>query len=121
MRKNIFDIFDYFDDNFFPSFYNTKSLRREVFSIPTLPTFKKDGQNLTLSLEVPGYGPEDVDVEVKDGNLLVSYGKNSFSTTLPKEGLVDELTATVKHGVLTVSIPAKETKQLETKKIKVLG
>ena len=115
MYKNIFDLFDDLDNTFFPSFY---SARKELFSIPR---FRKEGSNLTLSLEVPGYGPEDVDVQVHENQLNISWDKNKFNITIPKDVVIEELSATVKNGLLTVTVPQKEAKQLESRKIKVLG
>jgi HSP20 family protein len=101
---------------------------------------KETDKNYVLSLEVPGVAREDVDIRV-DGDRLVIHGEKnqeqkkedenyhcierhygSFERvlTLPKEANADNIDASFKDGVLTITIE-RQAKSLpkEAKKIEV--
>jgi HSP20 family protein len=63
----------------------------------------------TVEMAVPGYKPEEIDVNLEDSLLTVS-GKNekrSFTRTfsLPEDIDVDRIHAKVEHGMLTLTLP----------------
>lgn len=92
---------------------------------------------LVLNVDIPGFERNDVDVRVSDHTLTVSAereeekeeGEASYlrrersqrsvrrSIQLPMEVDVDRVSARMKHGVLTVSMPKEETSK--AKKISI--
>lgn len=92
---------------------------------------------LVLTVDIPGFERDDVDVRVSDNTLTVSAereeemeeGEASYlrrershrsmrrSIQLPMEVDPDQVSARMKHGVLTVSMPKEETSK--AKKISI--
>jgi HSP20 family protein len=92
---------------------------------PRLDVYQKDG-NLVIQAELPGLTPEEVEITVEDGDLIIKGEKRAESEAKDKdyyrierssgefyrrqplpEGIKPEqITATLDHGVLEVSIPA---------------
>jgi len=86
------------------------------------------GDNVEIRAEIPGVSEEDVHVSVTDDVLTLrgekkqdssedrgsfhrverSYGSFQRTFTLPKDLQTENITATFKNGVLTVSIPKAE-------------
>lgn len=107
--------------------------------VPRMDMYEEKG-NLVVEMEVPSIKPEDVEVTIEEGHLLVSgktekrtevkedkyYRKEissgSFSRTigLPKNVVADKAEAEYRDGVLKVIIPqqASQGKKV-TKKITV--
>ena len=128
-RRNHYDI-DLFDDMF----------RDPFFARPANQVMKTDiteeGDKYMLSMELPGYSKDDVKIELTDGYLTVSAVKETIqdekkSNFIHKERFygeckrsfyvganVDEanIKASFKDGVLEVSFPKAQTKQIEQKK-----
>ena len=86
--------------------------------------------NFTITLEVPGFAESDIDVHIKGRtlNILADHKDNGKYLTktvtrswlLPPDVAVDQITSTLKLGVLTVVVPKKTP--LTTKvQVKVLG
>ena len=93
----------------------------------TAPTMdiEEDDKNFYIRLDVPGVTPQDINLSVEDRTLILSGERNaehhkesrrSFTTEriygrfyreimLPVEADVDRLHASLKHGVLTVTMP----------------
>jgi len=86
-----------------------------------------DDEKFELSIDVPGVKEEDIDVKLEDGLLTVQgqrmasssdsssqfiTSKFSKSFSLDKTVDVEQITAELKNGVLTVSAP-KDMKRLE--------
>lgn len=82
---------------------------------------------LVFTTEFPGFEKGDVDIAVNDGRLTITaerkseedketkkhrierwYGKLHRSFLLPKSADSEKISATLKNGVLTVSVPKKE-------------
>lgn len=97
---------------------------RGVF--PPLNAFKS-GEDIVVLLEVPGFAPEDLAIESRGQTLTVtgkprggpeitgsyhrrerSSGEFSRSIQLPRDVDPAKATASCKHGVLTVRVPARE-------------
>lgn len=108
---------------------------------PQTPDFRidvrEDDGSYYLDAELPGLGRENVDVTVKDGVLTVEagnetdtdrsaegyhvrerrVGKFARSLSLPDNVDVDKITADIKNGVLTVTLP--KTAAAQPKKIDI--
>ena len=93
-----------------------------------------------LDAELPGFSKEDIHAEVRNGYLTIhaehkseneekdeknnyirrerSYG--SFSRSFDLEGIKsDEITASYKDGVLSLTLPKEETKQTEGRRLEI--
>jgi HSP20 family protein len=98
----------------------------------------EDKDNVFVKAELPGLKKEDIDVSLEDGVLTISgerkseekvegkearrserfYGQFRRGITLSSEVKADQVTATYKDGVLTVTLPkveAAKPKQIEVK------
>jgi HSP20 family protein len=90
------------------------------------PVDIRQGDNeYVIEIEVPGFQPDDVDVEVHEGVLTIKGERSSESESneegvirrerrrgrfirrfsLPNSAPTDEIDANVKDGVLTVTVP----------------
>ncbi|OSQ44754.1 Hsp20/alpha crystallin family protein [Thalassospira sp. MCCC 1A01428] len=95
---------------------------------------------IELSAELPGVEQDDVDVSVLEGVLTVkgekkstresnegarvverSYGSFTRSFRLPENVDADNISATFKNGVLTLSLPKVVEQKPEPRKISVAG
>ncbi len=110
----------------------------ENFSIPAV-NIKENFANFVIEVAVPGLQREKIAIEVEENLLKISsevsnekeetnktedntkftrkefnYSKFKRSFTLPDSVNVDEINATYKEGILTITIPKKE----EQKEIK---
>ena len=82
---------------------------------------------LVFTTELPGFEKGEVDININDGRLTISaereyqedketkkqrierwYGKFHRSFLLPKSADSEKISAQLKNGVLTVSVPKKE-------------
>lgn len=132
-RKNGFDLFDDFfrDDDFFT--------RKERNLMKTDIKDKKD--RYEIKIDLPGYEKENIKVELKDGNLLVSasnstenneeedsfvrrerfFGECSRSFYVGEDIKEEDINAEFKNGILTIEIPKKEEQEKlnEIKKIEI--
>ncbi len=117
----IWDLMEDFRDSPF-------SLTREAVVVPALE-MKEDDSEVTVRAELPGIDPKEVDVSLERGYLTIkgekkqekkqekenylhvetSYG--SFSRTIPVPADIDpdKVRAGYKKGVLTITLPKKET------------
>lgn len=102
---NTFRLFDHFDKN---------NLRHRD------DTIDEEG----IKVELPGVKPSDVDVSVEGRTLKISgksrHGKEFSYVYSLKHGVDDSaITATMKDGLLSVSLPKKQ--ESSTRKIQVSG
>jgi len=94
---------------------------------------------LVVNVEIPGMDPEDIDVSLSEGTLLIkgekkpeaeekdtdyhvmerSYGAFIRSIPLPAEVQSDKISASYKNGILTIVLPKSEGPQKKEIKIKV--
>lgn len=124
--NNLFDGFDE-DGLLMPSF----SLKK-AFNLPKTDV-KEDEKAYTLEMDLPGKTEKDVNVELNNNVLTISsanedkkeeksgkkdnkwiikersWSKFSRSFTLPEDVDPEKLAATVKNGILTVTMPRKES------------
>lgn len=87
-----------------------------------------DEESVVVRAELPGLTPEDIDISIDDGDLTLSgrrsreelpedatyhrqernYGSFTRSIRLPFKIEADEVEATMKNGVLTLTLPRAE-------------
>ncbi len=96
----------------------------------------EDGERITLLANLPGTAQEEVDLSVENGILTIDakptlqapdgyslagqewdYGTFHRTFQLSEAVQVDKISATVKHGVLTVKIPKRD--EVKTRKIEI--
>ena len=109
-----------------------------------LPAFKTDIRETEhayiLEAELPGFSKEDISAEVRDGYLTIhakhsaendkkdennnyirrerSYG--SYTRSFDLEGIKsDEISASYKDGVLTMTLPKEEIKRKEGRQLEI--
>ncbi len=134
-------LFEELDRNFNRLF--SRPLRRRFASTPInrtpLVDFKDKGDKYLVEAELPGLKKEDIEIEVKE-DMLTLKGETKQETKeegedylrqersvrsfyrelpIPADVLTDEAEATFKNGILEISLPKKELKEPEGKKLKV--
>ena len=129
-KRNDFDLFDemFGMDPFFE--------RRVAKLMKT--DIKEKGDKYIIDIDLPGYDKENIDLEIEDGYLKVSakvdknidesdeeekyihqerfYGECSRSFYIGKNIKEEDIKASFKKGILTLTIPKEEQKKLEEKK-----
>lgn len=104
-------------------------------ALPLVNVFREEG-GLVVRAEVPGFAPEDLNIEGRDSRLVISgkrersspsegsfhrrerwSGEFSRAIAVPSEFDVEKATASESHGVLTVTIPLRE--EVKSHQIKV--
>jgi len=98
-----------------------------------------DDQEHTVNIEIPGVDIDDVNVEIKNGELIVSgekksvcdpsdknitrqescYGYFERVLTLPDDVIDDDIQANFKNGVLCLTLPRKALPESDVKKINI--
>ena len=131
MRKNSISLFtDLFDENF--NFFQVKN---DLFNLRT--NIKELEKGYLFEINVAGLKREDILIEVEDGYLLVTAKENTEieatpGTYLRKEIVYksckrkyyignikeDQVSATLKDGILYINIP-KEEQITKTNKIEI--
>ena len=98
---------------------------------------EKDG-NYLLNMELPGYKKEDIQMELKDGYLIINASKNVSNEEKDEDGHVirrerysgsctrnfyvgdsikeEDIKASFDNGELKISIPKDTIKQVEEKR-----
>lgn len=129
-KRNDFDLFDemFGMDPFFE--------RRDAKLMKT--DIKEKGDKYIIDIDLPGYDKENIDLEIEDGYLKVLakvdknidesdeeekyihqerfYGECSRSFYIGKNIKEEDIKASFKKGILTLTIPKEEQKKLEEKK-----
>ena len=120
-----------------PRFSNDLQSIEDHVHIPV--DVKEDSEQYTITAILPGLSPEDVEIEIKDKYIHLkgefsseeeteeenyylrerAYGKFSRSFNLPDAMNAAKAEATMKNGVLTISIPKAE--EAKPKTIKVIA
>ncbi len=131
MKSSVFDDFDYIFGNVLKP--NIEEAERFVPACD----FVEGADYFAISLDMPGIEQKDIQIEAKDGVLLISgerkqqtsflegdffrnerfYGQFERSFGLPKEFNVDKIEAHFENGVLSIMVPKSEHSQ--TKKIEI--
>lgn len=127
LNKVYIDAFDIFD-SLFPNPFNELE-RIDEASLKS--KVDEQNENYSVTLEVPGFEENEIDIEVHDGLLnikaehsekpehLCFYKKVNRSWTLPKNVKSEEIQAKLKNGILTVLVPKGSLP--EPKKVKLLS
>lgn len=126
MMKRHENIFDMMDDLWRRPFAMLPNMAREE-SFPAMDICE-DGDQVTVTAELPGIKPEDIDVEISGDRLIIkgekkfedeekkddyhrierSYGSFIRSVILPGNADEEGVKAVCKDGVLTLTIPKVE-------------
>lgn len=72
-----------------------------------------DGNFATIEIEVPGVEPSEIKVKIKGGTVCIASPKGNTSIPVGREFDITQASASLKHGLLTVSIPKKDEKVLD--------
>ncbi len=130
MNRRSFDLFDnFFEDSFNGPLFNNRVMRTDVTS--------KDG-NYILDIELPGYKKEDVNIELKDGYLNIKATHNMTDEEKDNKGNIirqerysgscsrsfyvgdyvkhEDIKAKFEDGILKITFPDKEYKEIESPK-----
>ncbi|XP_068330153.1 16.9 kDa class I heat shock protein 2-like [Pyrus communis] len=145
-RSSVFDpfsldIWDPFEG--FGTLANFPSSARETTAIAnTRIDWKETPEAHIFKADLPGIKKEEVKVEVEDGRVLQisgersreqedkndkwhrverSSGKFTRRFRLPENAKIDQVTAAMENGVLTVTVPKEEEKKPEVKAIEISG
>lgn len=106
--------------------------------IPAIDVFEKNG-NLVLKAELAGMSPEDIEITIEEGNLIVkgekkaenevkekdyyrmerSYGSFCRTLALPEGIKPEDISAMYKDGVLEITMPRPAEKKSESTKIPI--
>ncbi|WP_026492153.1 Hsp20/alpha crystallin family protein [Butyrivibrio sp. XPD2002] len=132
-----------FDDLFnFPDFRDLNHMERKLYGRHADRLMKTDvkeeDNQYEVSIDLPGFSKEDINLELNEGYLTISASKNMNNDKNDKKGRLirqerysgsmqrsfyvgDQITeedvkAAFHHGVLTLTIPKKEQEKLPEKK-----
>jgi len=98
-----------------------------------------DDKNYTITLEVPGLEQKDISLELQDHTLLIKgnkqqekeekdkhfyrierhYGSFERVLAIPDDGDAEQVSASMKNGILTVTIPRENSVDSSVRKIEV--
>ena len=129
-RNNGYDLFDAFDDFFRPVFYDEgRDLRTNI---------KENENGYELEVEMPGYAKDQIKLALENGYLTISASKQSkeedgkkhyvrkeISESCSRSYYVgddvkqEDIKAKYDNGMLTVSVPKSQPKQLQSKFIDI--
>jgi len=127
MLINSFDAFRAFENQLLrnnPDYVQTKKVEGYTPSVNT----REVNDAYLLDVDLPGIAKEDIKLDVKDGELILSgerhmkhetkeedyfnfetdFGKFSRHFSLPDDADVENIEASCDHGVLSVNIPKLE-------------
>ncbi len=124
--------FDLFDDMFIEPFFDRKESRLMKTDI------KEKSDNYIIDLDLPGYEKENIEIEMENGYLRVTaktskdidesneeekyihkerfYGECSRSFYVGENLKEEDIKASFKNGILSLTFPKEKQKQLEEKK-----
>jgi HSP20 family molecular chaperone IbpA len=97
-------------DKMFDGFFNefpTKQTRGLSYEI------KSDDDNVYAEVEVPGVDPKDVTVRVEGRAIHVETPRGNTYFTIGSRVDGDQVKASVKYGLLTLTIPKRQAKTVD--------
>jgi len=127
-KRNEFDLFDsMLNDPFFDR-KETKWMKTDI---------KEVGNNYVIEVDLPGYNKENIQIEMENGYLNITakvdnsneeeeegkyihkeryYGECSRSFYVGDNITEEDIKASFKNGILTLTLPKEEQKKIENKK-----
>nr|AAW02791.1 heat shock protein 18 [Codonopsis lanceolata] len=144
-RSNVFDPFSHDIWDPFQGLSSALANARDQETAAIANTridWKETPEAHVFKADLPGLKKEEIKVEVEDGRVLQisgerskeqeektdtwhrverSVGKFHRRFRLPENAKVDQVTASMENGVLTVTVPKKEEKEPEVKAIDISG
>lgn len=135
-----FDLFDFDNfNNYVQSFFNNDFFPSALGNMnPMKVDIKENDKEYTLEAELPGVNKDEVNVELRDDRLTISVERNeqineerdnyirrerrygSQSRSFYVENVAQEnVTAKFENGILSISLPKKEIKASNSKKIDI--
>ena len=136
-----------FDDWFgFPTGRDFRNIERKLYGKNAAHVMKTDvtehDDHFEIAIDLPGFKKEDVTIDLENGYLTVGAAKGVDKDENDKEGKLirqerysgamqrsfyvgenvteEDIKAKMEHGVLTLTIPKKETPKLPEKKTIVI-
>lgn len=76
-------------------------------------TVNTDGSSATVKVEVPGIDPSEIRVRVKGNTVCIESPKGITNVPIGEGFDINQTSATLKYGLLTVNIPRKNEKVLD--------
>ena len=76
---------------------------------------KPEEDAIIAEVEVPGVAPEDVKVRLEGRAIHVETPRGNAYFTVGSRVDQDQVTASVKHGLLTLRVPKREARKVEVK------
>ncbi len=124
-ERNLFHYLDKMEKEFFGDFGSTFSqFRTDILD---------RGDHFELQAELPGFDKNDIEIHVADGYLTITAQHNaeneekkehfvrkerrygSYSRSFDISGIkADQISASYKHGVLSLKLPKDEQKKLDS-------
>jgi len=136
-RREIERMFDeFFSEERFPALFRTE----RVIKFPALDVYD-EGDKIVVKAELPGLTKDDVEIIVRDRELIIkgekkkeeeikeenyyyserSFGKFSRTIRLPTDIKLDEVKAKFRNGVLEIELPKVEEARPKEIKVEVEG
>lgn len=133
MEKEMNRVFDSFRSRAFSNGFVTSMPGTGINMTTGRADVKQVGDNLVITIDLPGHEKSSLDLRIKDGDLIISserksqfkdkkgkyfrqeisYGKFSRVIALPKKIIEDKISAKFSNGVLTVTAPIDNSKPVE--------
>ena len=66
---------------------------------------KVNNQDFTIKLAVPGYGKEDINIDIIGNTIKISSKDFEENFSLPDNADIDNIKATCDKGILKVTVP----------------
>lgn len=127
----LWDAFDDFDRRFFGSSAPVNACRTDI---------RDDGDRYVLESELPGFGKEDITLDISGSQLTIAAERSHDSGEKDDKGNYirrervfgsykrsfdisnvnsDEINAEYKNGILTVELPKKKREEPVTKRLEI--
>ncbi|WP_119269557.1 Hsp20/alpha crystallin family protein [Taklimakanibacter deserti] len=144
LQREVNQLFDQFDRGWRPFFRSpifdyVPMARLESYWAAPAVDIRDTERSYEIAAEVPGIGPDNLDVRIVDGRLLIKgdkkdswekngggchlserhYGAFERSFPLPEGIDPDKIEASLSSGVLTVVVPKGTATQKDSRKIEV--
>lgn len=102
------------NDAYYNQYWSSSTLK--TVSQPAYWVLDDKKEKYSLSFNIPGFGPEDVKVEVEDSVICFKIKGAEYNVSYPNfYSGEEELSVSVKNGVITFSLPVVKPKKREIK------